>query len=70
MWGKGGKVTLVMVHGENVYAIRSDLGGKMDGYWILLGICCVSDTDRLSGHLNLVLRRDHQLVITTGKSFA
>ena len=68
MWGKGGKVTLVTVDGENFYAIRSyredsrsDLGDKMAGSWVLFDIFYVSDTDRSSGNLNLVLRRNHDL---------
>lgn len=37
---------------------NSDLGEKTKGLWILFGIFCVADSDRVSGNLNLVLRRD------------
>lgn len=60
-----------MADEENFYVIRSyredsrsgELGEKNDGSWILFSIFWVSDTDRSSGNVNLVLRRDNRLEI-------
>lgn len=67
VWGKEGKVTPVMLGGK-LYAIgsyrkdsRSDDLRKSNACWIFFDIFCVSDTDRSSGNLDLVFRRDKRL---------
>lgn len=42
--------------------VTEKLAGN-DGSWILFGIFCVSVTDRSSGNLDLVFRRDNRLSI-------
>lgn len=72
MWGKERKPICSWWMGKCFCTLRNykedsrsgDLMEKNDDSWILLGIFCVSDTDKLSGNLRLVLRRDNGLVIT------
>lgn len=51
--GRGNNFDVIQSYRKD--SSRADLGEKTNALWILFGVFCVADLDRLPGNLNLSL---------------